>query len=102
MTLDSYSYNLRMVGYAIGIWSAAWGFRYWSGVDDPLDRIEKRIRWTVVGISFLLIQGRPGMFRLAFGLMGVAFLAWPNCAYRLGGLLRRFGLIGPRIGSDIS
>jgi hypothetical protein len=94
-----------MVGSAIGIWAAVWGFRYWSGVDEPLDRVEKRIRWTMVGIAFLLIHSSSptlAVFRLVSGFVGVAFLAWPNCAYHLAGLLRRLGLIGPRTESDIA
>lgn len=99
MTLASYSYNLRIIGYAIGIWAGAWGYRYWSGVDEPLDRAEKGIRWCVVGCSFVFIQSaspKLAIVRLIAGFVGVAFLAWPNLARSVGDLLRWIHILRPR------
>lgn len=76
---------------AISIWFVAWGVRSWLHADLELSRTEKKIRWLVVGVGAAsgLIPGAGFTYvRLVFGLVGVAFLAWPNLAHHL---TERFG-----------
>ena len=83
------------------VWFAVWAIRHKGELDYELDSSAKLIRWFVVAICLgLTIQLpqllNPPWFRLSVGLLGVAFLAWPNFAYHLTRILRRLKLLRNR------
>jgi hypothetical protein len=76
-----------------GIWLVVWAIRRKGEFDIELDSTAKTIRWIVVFVSFAIVGQLPGpggqwALRLLFLNLGLAFLCWPNCAYRV---LRIFG-----------
>jgi hypothetical protein len=80
-------------------WFLAWGIRYGGEFDRELDDAARRIRWSMValGILFLLasVDGlgiRKWLF-FAWWIWAAGFLAWPNFAYHLTGLLRKIHLV---------
>lgn len=71
---------------SIGIWFAVWVIRYRAAWDFKLSSAARLLRWTVVGIGYLLGASLPGpaVVRLVPGSIGLCFLCWPNFAYHLG------------------
>ena len=72
------------------VWFCSWGIRRAGEFDYPLDFTAKVIRWALVVLLLGAGESFPGLsaYRLALGLVGMAFLAWPNFAYHLTRLLR--------------
>lgn len=73
------------------VWVCSWAIRRAGEFDRPLDLAAKQIRWALVIVLLGGATYYPGYSapRLALGLGGMAFLAWPNFAYHLTGFLRR-------------
>ena len=81
----------RLAGAEICIWLIVWSIRRRGEIDEKLDPTGKLIRWGVVLGGWLLASipgGRFGPFRAVVGLLGLAFLCWPNLAYHTARLLR--------------
>jgi len=87
--IDQYFTNLsRIVQPVISIWFIVWAYRHSYELDEKLDSVAKRIRWLIVLVCYAvaaiptsvtpIIYIRPPLV-----LIGLAFLAWPNFAYRL-------------------
>jgi hypothetical protein len=74
------------------IWLLVWSLRRRADLDERLDRAAHAIRWLIAigGWILLSIPGPTlGPLRAIAGVMGLAFLCWPNFAYHLLRLLRR-------------
>ena len=88
------------VAAILNVWFAFWAIRRRGELDIPLDRTAKALRW-IVAISFLsfpfafphLIDSYA--FRISVGLVGWAFLCWPNLAFYLTKLLRVMRVFPP-------
>jgi hypothetical protein len=87
--MDQYLTNLsRIVSPAIGISFVVWAFRYRGEMDHKLTPLGKKIRWAIVLMSYG-IAAIPTSFewmifvRPPMGILGFAFLAWPNFAYHI-------------------
>jgi hypothetical protein len=81
------------------IWFAVWAIRHRGELDYDLDRNAKIIRWSVVAVCLGLAVQEPQLlnppwFRITVGIVGIAFLAWPNFAYHLTRVLRWLKLLG--------
>lgn len=72
------------------VWVCSWAIRRAGEFDRPLEFAAKLIRWALVIILLGAATYYPGYSapRLALGLGGMAFLAWPNFAYHLTRFLR--------------
>jgi hypothetical protein len=92
--------RIGTVAAILNVWFAFWAIRWRGDLDIPLDTTAKVVRWTVA-ISFLsfpfaflhLID--VAAFRLCVGLIGWAFLCWPNLAFHFTNLLRIMGIFPP-------
>jgi hypothetical protein len=74
------------------LWFAAWSIRRKGEMDMRLDRAAHWLRWIVVVGGWLLASipgGKYGAPRAVAGLVGLAFLCWPNIAQHTVGLTRR-------------
>jgi hypothetical protein len=97
--LASTSSGTGMLVGVLNIWLAVWAIRRKGEFDYELDKPARLIRWSMVGIGFGLIPRVPnqwahaGDVRISLGVLAMAFLCWPNFAYRLR---RLFG--GPTSG----
>jgi hypothetical protein len=87
-----------LLGMVMGIWFLFWGYRRSLELDVKLDRTMRAVRWSIVVVGFAaaLLQG-PGfrVTRIVGGVVLVAFLCWPNLAYHIVGVWRRF-LLRPK------
>jgi hypothetical protein len=84
---------------SVGIWFTFWALRYRAGWDYKLNRAAKIVRWSVVGVGYLLGASLPGpaAVRLVPGFIGVGFLCWPNFAYRLAKLFDEWPVTEGRV-----
>jgi len=94
-----------MRNFPIGIWSAianvwfvAWAIRHRGELDYQLDHAAQIIRWLFVAFFLGVPIQAPRLLtspnlRMSFGIVGMAFLVWPNCAYHLTRLLRRWRVL---------
>ena len=85
--------NAALLGQiGICIWLVVWSIRRRGDMDEKLDRTAKAFRWAVVGAGWILAAvpgGRLGPPRAVAGVLGLAFLCWPNLAYHFVNFLRR-------------
>jgi uncharacterized membrane protein YedE/YeeE len=90
-----------LVQKSLGIWFVFWAIRRKADWDYKLSGTAKAVRWTVVGVGYVLAAGLPGpaLVRLVPGLTGICFLCWPNLAYRLTSLFVEWPTIEGRVGS---
>jgi|SRR5580658_2975768 hypothetical protein len=90
-----------LVQKSLGIWLSLWAIRYKAKWDYKLSRTAKTVRWTVVGIGYLLAAGSPGpaISRLVPGFAGVCFLCWPNLAYHVTNFFVEWPTTEGRVGS---
>jgi hypothetical protein len=82
----------------VNIWIAAWAIRRQGELDYELDPTAKFIRWIVASLCLGIPIFRPEVLkspslRISLGLIGLAFLVWPNLAYHLSNLLRFLRLL---------
>jgi hypothetical protein len=80
------------------MWFVAWAIRRRGELDHQLDVTAKTIRWVVVALFLGLPVQAPQLvtspnIRLSLGTIGVAFLVWPNFAYYLTRVLRRWKVL---------
>jgi hypothetical protein len=72
---------------AIAVWFPCWAFRRYQELDRPLDSAARVVRWSIVlGCWLIATVMAGGGFRgvqVAFRLLGLAFLCWPNFAWHL-------------------
>jgi len=74
---------------AAGVWIASWTLRYRLKCDYRLSDTARLIRWAVVLLGFALGASLPSAWaRVTAGLVGLAFLCWPNIAYYFTNLVR--------------
>jgi len=75
------------------IWLSVWAIRRRAEADYPLDKLTRTVRWVTVAVGFAIAYYLLGpeltYARVAGGLLGLAFLCWPNFAYHLTNLFRR-------------
>ena len=59
---------------SLGIWLVFWAFRRKADWDFKLSGTAKAVRWTVVGVGYVLAAGLPGpaVVRLVPGFTGIA------------------------------
>lgn len=90
-----------LVQKSLGIWLAAWAIRYKGEWDYKLSSTAKGVRWSVVGLGYVLAASLPGPapMRLVPGLLGHCFLCWPNLAYHLTNLFVEWPTTEGRVGS---
>jgi hypothetical protein len=84
------SYLSDLVCGAVSVWFFFWAYRRKYELDYKLDRTTQTIRWLIVlaGFGLALLPGPESkIVRITSGVMLVAFLAWPNFAYHLAGVL---------------
>lgn len=94
---ETLRYASQLAESAVSVWFIAWAIRRRYELDCELNRSEHIIRWTIVAISLGLAMLRgPGLglavVRVAAGVTGLVFLAWPNLAHHAAGL---FGRVRP-------
>lgn len=90
------SYLGKITAGAVCIWFFFWPYRRKYELDYKLDGASNIVRWAVVlsGLGAALLPGLALRYaRVAWGIVSVAFLAWPNFAYHLTRLLRRCRLL---------
>ncbi len=86
------AYASQLVSGALSIWFISWAIRRRYEIDCPLTRNEHIIRWSVVGAGFVLafVQGSEfKIVRIIAGVLALAFLAWPNFARGVAGLVTK-------------
>lgn len=91
-------YAQGLIQGALGVWFAAWAVRRRYKLDHPLDQGMQMLRWAVIALMFglALVPGtNAGWLRVCGLLTSLAFLCWPNLAYRIVRLFR-----GSAHGSD--
>jgi hypothetical protein len=90
-----------LVEKSLGIWFVFWAIRKKADWDYKLSGNAKAVRWTVVGVGYVLAAWLPGpaAVRLVPGLTGICFLCWPNLAYHLATLFVDWPTIEGRVGS---
>lgn len=90
-----------LVQKSLGIWLVAWAIRYKAEWDYKLSATAKAVRWSVVGLGYVLAASLPGPvpLRLVPGLLGICFLSWPNLAYHLTNLFVEWPTTEGRVGS---
>jgi hypothetical protein len=89
---ESLAYLGGLSEYVVGIWIVFWAYRSHYALDYELDRAGHVLRWSVVllGFSSVLLPGSEFAYvRVAGGVLGLAFLVWPNFAYHLRQLFKR-------------
>lgn len=92
-----------LVEKSVGIWFVFWAIRRRADWDYKLSGTAKAVRWTVVGIGYVLGAGLsgPAVARTAAGLTGICFLCWPNLAYHLTSLFIEWPTTEGRVGSVV-
>jgi hypothetical protein len=80
------------------IWFVVWAIRRQGELDYELDETMKLIRWVVASLCLGFTIFRPEVLRsprlrISVGLIGLAFLVWPNLACHLTNLLRFLKLL---------
>lgn len=91
MLVDNYTYAARLAADAACVWFAVWAIRKKYALDYPVEYTAKVVRWSLVVVSFVLALLRQPEFRpirIFAGILLLAFLCWPNFAYRLVNLFR--------------
>jgi hypothetical protein len=82
--LRQFALNAGFLAQAgICIWVLVWSVRRRAGIDRKLDAEARLIRWVVVYACWLLASiptSRLGPLRAIPGILGLAFLCWPNLA----------------------
>jgi hypothetical protein len=83
----------------VSLWVLLWGIRLKGELDLPLDTEAKRLRWSMVALGLIIMTvATAPMFNSAWGaaigwIWATAFLAWPNFAFHLTGILRHCRLL---------
>lgn len=88
MQIDAtFSHVAWLLGKSTTIWLSVWAIRYKADWDYRLSTTAKMTRWGVVLGAYFLAASLPGKelgtARVLIGLLGLAFLCWPNFAYHL-------------------
>jgi hypothetical protein len=76
----------------ICIWFPFWGFRRKYELDEKFDFPAKVVRWSAVGVCYVLgsLPGpKFGPAKAVALVVGLSFLCWPNFAYRVRNLLKQ-------------
>ncbi len=86
----------RLAAEAVSVWLAFWAIRRKYDLDYRLDRTAQILRWVIIAAAVGL--GRLGAqkfepLRIFSAFLFLSFLAWPNFAYHLTRILRRWKLI---------
>jgi uncharacterized membrane protein YcfT len=87
---ETIRYLSQLSGGAASAWFVAWVIRRRGEFDVRLTKLEQFVRWMVVAVCVpltLLPGARLAILRLLAGLVGIAFVAWPNLAHHLAVLL---------------
>jgi hypothetical protein len=88
----TFSYLSGLACGAVSVWFFFWAYRRKYELDYKLDRTAQTVRWSIVlaGFDLALLPGSEfKIVRITGGFVLVAFLAWPNFAYHLAGVLGR-------------
>jgi len=90
-----------LIQRSLGIWFSVWAIRYAAKADYKISNTARAVRWSVVGIGYLLAASLPGpaVVRLVPGFAGLSFLCWPNLAYHATNFLVEWPTAKGRIGS---
>jgi hypothetical protein len=87
--------NARFLAQSeVCIWFVFWAYRRRYELDEKLDRRAKLVRWSIVGVCYVLgcLPGpRFGPAKAVALVVGLAFFCWPNFAYHLTNWFRRRG-----------
>jgi hypothetical protein len=82
-------YASQLAEEAASVWFVSWALRRRYDLDYKLGGTEQILRWVVIGLAFgfTMLRG-PGsaLVRVIAGILGIAFLAWPNLAHHMMGL----------------
>jgi hypothetical protein len=74
------------------MWFAAWGVRKKYELDEAMDLLSRTIRWSGVIVGLMVGYFPRGAelkwVRICGGLIGLAFLCWPNFAVSLSHAFR--------------
>lgn len=99
---DFRAHVLVLTEISLSIWFVSWAWRRKSGDTERLDSAAQVLRWIAVAMAYA-ITFVPGAdlawLRVTFLLVGLAFIAWPNLACAVRGLMngreQRNGTHGP-------
>jgi hypothetical protein len=85
--------NARFLAQSgVCIWFVFWAYRRKYELDEKLDRPAILVRWSVVGVCYVLASLPGPRFAPAKEVamvVGLAFFCWPNFAYRVKNVFRR-------------
>jgi hypothetical protein len=89
---------LSITSGVISVWFVFWSYRRKYELDYPLDSSASRVRWAMVwlgiGVTLAGIRWPFSSYIRWIGMLWLlSFLAWPNFAYHLTGLLRQLRLV---------
>jgi hypothetical protein len=99
--------GLGTVTAILNIWFVCWAIRRRGELDIPLDATARVFRWSLaislLSFPFLFpsLVDVPA-FRVCVGFTGLAFLCWPNLAFRLTKFLRRLRILRPEAAIESS
>jgi len=79
---------------SVTIFLSVWAIRYKAGCDYKLSPQAASLRWVVALAGYLVAVSLPGdslaYIRVFAYVVGLGFFCWPNFAYHLDKLLRRW------------
>jgi hypothetical protein len=83
----AFNFAFSLGSRVVCVWLPFWAMRRKYELDEELSITGRKIRWIIVIVAFTVTCIVPGpgfaLVRVSFGLIGIAFLCWPNFAYRL-------------------
>jgi hypothetical protein len=88
-------YASQLAEGAVSVWFISWAVRRRYELDYKLTSGGQIVRWSAVVAAFGLTLLRGPNFevvRILAGLIGIAFLSWPNLAHHTIGLVERLHL----------
>lgn len=85
-------YASQITSCAVSVWFVSWALRRKYELDYKLTAMEQLTRWVIVAVAFgltFLPDSNLATVRITSGILGIAFVAWPNLARHLMGLFGR-------------
>jgi hypothetical protein len=89
---ETAAYLTGLAKSVFSIWLVAWMIRRGNDIDVRLNRLEQYIRWLVVTVAFVCVLPSGSSFeaiRVGGGVIGIAFLVWPNLGHHTVELFRK-------------
>jgi hypothetical protein len=98
LAIASQSSGAGTAAAILNIWFVCWAIRHRGELDYDLDPTARAVRWLVVAVCFGLVLRLPQLLnppslRVCVGIVGIAFLVWPNLAYHTTRFLRLIKLL---------